>query len=71
MATVLTVVELGRSIRNSQGIKVKQPLSELIVALKGELSDYQAYSELIQDELNIKACRWTHDFQPMNACIIN
>jgi len=62
MATVLTVVELGRSIRNSQGIKVKQPLSELIVALKGELSDYQAYSELIQDELNIKACTWTHDF---------
>ncbi|WP_312129668.1 isoleucine--tRNA ligase [Lysinibacillus capsici] len=62
MATVLTVVELGRSIRNSQGIKVKQPLSELIVALKGELPDYQAYSELIQDELNIKACRWTHDF---------
>jgi len=62
MAMVLTVVELGRSIRNSQGMKVKQPLSELIVAVKGDLMDCQVYSELIQDELNIKACRWAHDF---------
>ncbi|WP_342532467.1 isoleucine--tRNA ligase [Lysinibacillus sp. FSL K6-0057] len=62
MATVLTVVELGRSIRNSQGIKVKQPLSELIVAIRGEATDYQVYCELIQDELNIKVCRWTYDF---------
>ncbi|MEA0552994.1 isoleucine--tRNA ligase [Lysinibacillus irui] len=62
MAMVLTIVELGRSIRNSQGMKVKQPLSELIVAVNGELADYQVYNELIQDELNIKFCRWTHDF---------
>ncbi|MDM5349739.1 isoleucine--tRNA ligase [Lysinibacillus sphaericus] len=62
MSTVLTVVELGRSIRNSQGMKVKQPLSELIVEVSGELTGYQAYSQLIQEELNIKACIWTHDF---------
>ena len=67
MATVLTVVELGRSIRNSQGMKVKQPLNELIVAVAGELADYQTYSELIQEELNMKVCKWTHDFSAFES----
>ncbi|TQR28692.1 isoleucine--tRNA ligase [Lysinibacillus sphaericus] len=62
MANILTVVELGRSIRNSQGIKVKQPLSEIIVSVDGELTDDQPYSELVKDELNIKECVWTNDF---------
>ncbi|MCL1701693.1 isoleucine--tRNA ligase [Lysinibacillus sp. Bpr_S20] len=62
MANILTVVELGRSIRNSQGIKVKQPLSEMIVSVDGELTDYQPYSELIKNELNIKECVWTNVF---------
>ncbi|MFJ7183791.1 isoleucine--tRNA ligase [Lysinibacillus xylanilyticus] len=62
MANILTIVELGRSIRNSQGIKVKQPVSEMIVAVDGELTDYQPYSELVKDELNIKECVWTNDF---------
>lgn len=62
MANILTVVELGRSIRNSQGIKVKQALSEIIVSVDGELTDYQPYSELVKDELNIKECVWTNDF---------
>lgn len=62
MANILTVVELGRSIRNSQGIKVKQPLSEIIVSVDGKLTDYQPYSELVKDELNIKECVWTNDF---------
>ncbi|MGG2071788.1 DUF5915 domain-containing protein [Lysinibacillus irui] len=71
MAMVLTIVELGRSIRNSQGMKVKQPLSELIVAVNGELADYQVYNELIQDELNIKFCRWTHDFSTYERVYYN
>ncbi len=62
MANILTIVELGRSIRNSQSIKVKQPLSEMIVSVEGELMDYQPYSELVKDELNIKECLWTNDF---------
>ncbi|GAB0167722.1 isoleucine--tRNA ligase [Lysinibacillus sp. CTST325] len=62
MANILTIVELGRSIRNSQGIKVKQPLSEIIVSVDGELTDYQPYSELVKDELNIKKCVWTNNF---------
>lgn len=62
MANILTIVELGRSIRNSQSIKVKQPLSAIIVSVDGELTDYQPYSELIQDELNMKECIWTNDF---------
>jgi len=62
MANILTIVELGRSIRNSQSIKVKQPLSAIIVSVDGELTDYQPYSELVQDELNMKECIWTNDF---------
>ena len=61
MANILTIVELGRSIRNSQSIKVKQPLSAIIVSVDEELTDYQPYSELIQDELNMKKCIWTND----------
>ncbi|MGE7112768.1 isoleucine--tRNA ligase [Lysinibacillus sp. NPDC047702] len=62
MQTILTIVELGRSIRNSQGIKVKQPLSEIIVSVDGQLTDFQPYSELVKDELNMKECLWTNDF---------
>ncbi len=62
MQSILTIVELGRSVRNSQGIKVKQPLSEIIVSVDGVLTDFQPYSELVKDELNIKECLWTNDF---------
>ncbi|QDQ02921.1 isoleucine--tRNA ligase [Lysinibacillus fusiformis] len=62
MQNILTIVELGRSIRNSQGIKVKQPLSEIIVSVDGEQTDYRPYSELVKDELNMKECLWINDF---------
>lgn len=52
-------------------MKVKQPLSELIVAISGELTDYQAYSELIQEELNMKVCKWTHDFSAYESINIS
>ncbi|EON72361.1 isoleucine--tRNA ligase [Lysinibacillus sphaericus] len=62
MANVLTIVELGRSLRNSQAIKVKQPLREIIVAVTNELESYAQYTAIIKDELNIKECLWTNDF---------
>jgi len=34
----------------------------MIVSVDGELTDYQPYSELVKDELNIKECLWTNDF---------
>jgi len=62
MANVLAVVELGRSIRNSEGLKVKQPLKDMVMSVVGEVEDYVQYNDIIQDELNVKACIWTNDF---------
>ncbi|MGE7840192.1 isoleucine--tRNA ligase [Lysinibacillus sp. NPDC093712] len=62
MANVLAVVELGRSIRNSEGLKVKQPLKEMVMSVVGEVEDYAQYNDIIRDELNVKECKWTQDF---------
>ncbi len=71
MANVLAVVELSRSIRNGEGIKVKQPLKEMVISVAGAVENYKQYNDIIQDELNIKACIWTHDFYLMKQLIIN
>jgi isoleucyl-tRNA synthetase len=56
MDTVLQVVELARGVRNTEGIKTKQPLSELIVIPvnpeKGKA--LEKYNIIIQDEINVK-----------------
>ncbi|WP_107951697.1 isoleucine--tRNA ligase [Lysinibacillus parviboronicapiens] len=62
MEHVLSIVELGRSLRNSQAIKVKQPLREIIVSVANDLDRYAQYTAIIKDELNIKQCIWTNDF---------
>lgn len=62
MEHVLTIVELGRSLRNSQAIKVKQPLREIVVSVANDLDRYAQYTAIIKDELNIKQCIWTNDF---------
>lgn len=52
MGSVRRIVELGLAKRNEMGIKVRQPLAELIIQnteLQGE------YLELIKDELNVKS----------------
>ncbi|MEK4522085.1 isoleucine--tRNA ligase [Psychrobacillus sp. FSL W7-1493] len=53
MGEVLQVVELGRSIRNSLAIKVKQPLAQLFVMSSKPLN-WNAYESIIMEELNIK-----------------
>ncbi|MFC5651660.1 isoleucine--tRNA ligase [Paenibacillus solisilvae] len=54
METAREIVELARNVRNETGIKTRQPLSELIVALDREfdLSDYEV---IIQEEINVKS----------------
>jgi len=61
MDTILKIVELGRSIRNTNNIKVRQPLQKMIV-YRGEgerLS--QAYTDIIKDELNVKEVVYTEN----------
>ncbi len=62
METALAVVSLGRTVRNDAGVRVRQPLSEMLVhsndaaALDRFLADGEI-SGLVLDELNVRAVR--------------
>jgi len=58
MEALLEVVQLGRACRNAANMKVRQPAAALYV--KGAAFD-AAYSELCQDELNVKQVIFTED----------
>ncbi len=55
MATIRRAVELVRTLRSAAGIKVRQPLARLWLALPGgELPERDALLELLADEVNVK-----------------
>jgi len=54
MEAVLKVVELGRSIRNSNSLKVKQPLASLSLISNHHEMDWNLYQDIVMDELNVK-----------------
>jgi isoleucyl-tRNA synthetase len=62
MATALAVVSLGRTVRNDAGVRVRQPLSEILVhsndgaALDRFIADGEIMG-LVLDELNVRAVR--------------
>jgi isoleucyl-tRNA synthetase len=51
MGLAYTIVQLGRSARNSANIKNRQPLSKMLISAT-ELPEY--YGDIVKDELNIK-----------------
>ena len=62
MASLLRAVELGRTLRGQAGIRVRQPLAKLWLALPGgslgdgvSAADRAALLELLAEELNLKA----------------
>lgn len=57
MDLVAMIVSLGRAARTKENLKVRQPLSKLLVATPGKRDHERlaAYLEIIEDELNIKA----------------
>ena len=61
METVLDIVVLGRSTRNSSNIKNRQPLSKIIVATAEKLNLSDELKELIKDELNVMEVEFKHD----------
>ncbi|MDW0118288.1 isoleucine--tRNA ligase [Sporosarcina thermotolerans] len=61
MRTILKIVELGRSIRNTNNIKVRQPLQKMIVYCREGERLSQAYTNIIKDELNVKEVVYTED----------
>lgn len=58
MKRVLDLVVLGRSARNTAGIKNRQPLSKIMV--QGAALD-KGYANIILDELNIKSIEFIED----------
>ncbi len=62
MATLRRAVELGRTLRSQAGIRVRQPLARLWLALPGgrlgaevSAADESALVELLADELNVRS----------------
>lgn len=57
MDLVQRIVSLGRAVRTRENLKVRQPLSKLLVATASRKDSERltAYLEIIEDELNIKA----------------
>ncbi|MFQ3545008.1 isoleucine--tRNA ligase [Halobacillus rhizosphaerae] len=56
MDAVLQVVELARGVRNTEAIKTKQPLAELVVipVNPDQGAALEQYSSIIADEINVK-----------------
>ena len=56
MATTRRAVELARTLRGEAGLKIRQPLARLWLALPGaELAERDELLGLIADEVNVKA----------------
>jgi isoleucyl-tRNA synthetase len=60
MGVLLKVVELGRAARAESGLKIRQPLAELLVHVPGaaEESGLTRFLAEVRDELNVKAVRF-------------
>jgi isoleucyl-tRNA synthetase len=56
MNALLRVVELGRSARNTSGMKTRQPLPEVLVRVRndGELQGLKRLEDQLAEELNVK-----------------
>jgi isoleucyl-tRNA synthetase len=56
MSTVMRAVALGRALRSQAGLRTRQPLARVWLALPGgELPDREALLRLVADELNVHA----------------
>ncbi len=59
MEIVLSAVNLGRAARNEAVLKNRQPLAEIFISGKKELSEQ--YCDIIREELNIKKVTFVND----------
>ena len=59
MEAVLKIVVMGRACRNSANIKNRQPIGTMYVKAPEALPEF--YTEIIEDELNVKKVEYTDD----------
>jgi isoleucyl-tRNA synthetase len=64
MAALVEVVQLGRACRNLANLKVRQPLSRMLVS--GAQFD-EEYAALAKDELNVKAVEFVSDASALSS----
>src|SRR5262249_25490158 len=57
-AVLLQTVGLGRAARRSAGLRVRQPLSELLVRTPLGGDELREIADVLRDELNVKAVRF-------------
>jgi len=65
MKTVVDIVVLGRAARNGANIKNRQPLNALYVKCENVLDAF--YSDIIRDELNVKAVEFVDDMSALSS----
>ncbi len=65
MEEVLQTVVLGRAARNTANIKNRQPIGRMYVKAERELSDF--YTEIIEDELNVKEVVYSQDVREFTS----
>jgi isoleucyl-tRNA synthetase len=59
--TVINIVSLGRSARNKANIKIRQPLSEIVIYCNAEIKDaISRNQDQVLEELNIKSLRFVN-----------
>jgi isoleucyl-tRNA synthetase len=60
MNALVRVVELGRAARAASGVKVRQPLPEVLVRVRSaeELAGFKRLEAQLREELNVKAVRY-------------
>ena len=69
MKIVRTLVSLGRSAREEAKLKVRQPLSEVLIDAKLK-SEIGAMTELIKEELNVKRVKFEEDLSSLMNFVI-
>ncbi|MBN6206811.1 isoleucine--tRNA ligase [Ralstonia pickettii] len=67
MDAVLQIIEQTRSLRNTTGIKTKQPLATLMIVPKEASfsNSLEKYTSIIKDEMNIKEVLFKEDDQEL------
>ena len=65
MDEVLHIVVMGRAGRNAANIKNRQPIANMYVKAKKELSDF--YKDIIADELNVKAVTFKNNVSEFSS----
>jgi isoleucyl-tRNA synthetase len=64
-ALLLDTVTLGRSARQNAGLRVRQPLSELLVRTPANSDGLKRFEDVLREELNVKSVRLLEVDEPL------